>query len=551
MAGKGKDFPLSITVRAVDRATSTLERINKKLEAQFKPFQKLRDQIGDLGKNTGIAKISEGLKGIGSVVKSVTIGFGALTAAGFGAFHVVKGMVDEFDELGGTASRLGVTVDALAQLRFAARKSDVEVSELDSAFGSFNKQIGLARAKSGKLYGFLGKVSPVLRKQVLATKSSEEAFGLMADAIVKVEDPAKRAALATQVFGGNGEALIPLLARGSKGIDELRRRYVQIAGSQEDAAGAAGAMDDAMIDADESFKAIKGQILRGLAPAFVTLTERVTDLFSKNRGRIAQWAKDFGEKLPGRIKKLVDVLKAVGEVIGGVVRAIGWLVEKVGGGENAIKLLVGGFAALQGLKLVGHLGQIAQGFVGIGAAAGGAVGAIGKIGGAIPLLGAVAVAANAAADALDRAQTKDIDRRVNKGALRSSLATFDESGTDANRRGLVRQLRDQGLLDEKTGLLKRGGKTRDLFKTSEGWWNPLHDQDEQAQKEVERVNRILRAGPVAGAGITRPMQGTLGPPVPEGHVMVEVKGPPGTTVTKDPKSKGISTKNSPQLLPTP
>lgn len=557
MAGKGKDFPLSITVKAVDRATSTLERINKKLETQFKPFQKLRDQITDLGKNTGIGKISEGLKGIGSVVKSVTIGFGALAAAGYGAFHVVKGMVDEFDDLGGTASKLGVTVDALAQLRYAAQKSDVEVGELDASFGAFNKQLGLARAKSGKLYGFLGKVSPVLRKQVLATKSSEEAFGLMADAIVKVEDPAKRAALATQVFGGSGASLIPLLARGSKGIGELRSRYMQLAGSQEGAANAAGQMDDAMIDAEASFKAIKGQILVGLAPAFTMLTEKVTAFFSKNRERIGAWAKDFGEKLPARIEKLASVLRSVGEVIASVVHAIGWLVDKIGGAENAVKLLAGGFLAFKGLQLAGHIGQIAQGFIGVGTAATGAMGAIGKLGGAVPILTGVYLAAKAAADQLDRAQTREQERNVNKGAVQRDLAAFDQAkwgggkGKDAARRALVRQFREQGLLDEKTGLLKKSDKVRDIFKSSEGWWNPLHDQDEDTKDEIERVNRILKQGPVAGAGITRPMQGALGPPVPEGHVVVEVKGPPGTTVTKDPKSKGVSTKNSPQLLPTP
>jgi hypothetical protein len=559
VATKGKkDFPLSITVKAVDRATGTLDRVNKKLDATFKPFQKLRDQLGDLGKNSGIGKITAGLKGIGDVTKSVAIGFGALTAAGYGAFRVVKGMVDEFDDLGGTASRLGVTVDALAQLRFAAQKSDVEVTELDSAFGAFNKQIGLARVKSGKLYSFLGKASPVLRKQVLATKSSEEAFGLMADAIVKVEDPAKRTALAMSVFGGSGEALIPLLARGSKGIDELRKRHMELAGSQEDAAGAAGQMDDAMIDAQVSLSGVKGAILVGLAPAFTELTERVSKFFSANRGRIAEWARDFGEKLPSRIEKLVEILRSVGEVIGGIGRAIGWLVDKVGGAENAIKLLVGGFLALKAAQMIGHVGSIVAGLGQMTTAATAAAGGMGglgvgiaKLGASVPILGALALAATSIANAVDRSQTKEQDRQVNKGALGRSLGEFDEKGDDASRRGLVRQLRDQGLLDEKTGLLKGGRKTMDLLRPVEGIGGQFLNQDDASKKEMERINRILRAGPVSGAGITRPMGGTFGPPAPEGHVLVEVKAPPGTTVTKDPKSTGVSTKNSPQLVPQP
>lgn len=539
MATTGKDFPLTITVRAVDKATSTLERLNKKLDAKFKPFRNFRDELGKLRDNTGITKIGDGLRGIGGLAKSAALGIGALGAAGAGAFLAIKSTVDEFDQLGGTAARLGVTVDALAQLRFAAQKSDVEVSELDAAFGSFNKQMGLARAKSGKLYGFLGKVSPVLRKQVLATKSSEEAFGLMADAIVKVEDPAKRAALATQVFGGSGQALIPLLRRGSKGIEELRARYFELAGSQEESAAAAGQMDDAMIDAGAAFTAIKGKILVGLAPAFTMLTEKVTAFFSGNRERIAEWARDFGEKLPARIERLGSVLKSIGEVIGDVGRTIGWLVDKVGGAENAVKLLAGGFIAFKGLQLAGHIGQIAQGFIGVGTAATGAMGAIGKLGGAIPILTGVYLAAKAAADQLDRAQTEDQDRRVNKGAVQHDLGAVEHAFGSRRkakaRRAFVRQLREQGLLDEKTGQLKAGSKTRDVFKTSDGWWNPFHDQDEAAQNKVEEVNRILREGPVVGAGITRPMQAplgparpALGPPAPPAKAELEVtfKNPP-------------------------
>lgn len=538
MATKGKDFPLSITVKAVDRATGTLERINKKLETQFKPFQKLRDQFGDLGKNAGFGKISEGLKGIGSVAKSVAIGFGALAAAGAGAFHVIKGMVDEFDDLGGTASKLGVTVDALAQLRYAAERSDVEVGELDASFGQFNKQLGLARAKSGKLYGFLGKVSPVLRKQVLATKSSEEAFGLMADAIVKVEDPAKRAALATQVFGGAGASLIPLLARGSKGVEELRREYFRLAGSQEGAAGAAGEMDDELIKAKASLTGVKGAILVGLAPAFTDLTARVSRFFSANRGRIAEWAKDFGEKLPGRIEKLISVLKSVGEVLAGVGRAIGWVVEKVGGAENAVKLLAGAFVAFKGLQLVGHVAKIAQGFIGIASAARAAIPALREAGAAAAAAGGGGVPGAGLVPGGGKGRGRDPTKGLGAAAaipfIGAALGAIDLA--QFSKEDEARTARELATGSDAALLAQLPGAFGERI---------------AAEKHAARTERWrTRAGNV-GERVFGPPRPVAGPPAPEGHVVVEVKGPPGTKVTKDPKSKGVSTKNSPQLLPTP
>jgi len=43
----------------------------------------------------------------------------------------------------------------------------------------------------------------------------------VADAFSKMENPARRVALAQQLFGRSGQALVPILMKGSKGIDEL------------------------------------------------------------------------------------------------------------------------------------------------------------------------------------------------------------------------------------------------------------------------------------------------------------------------------------------
>jgi hypothetical protein len=55
--------------------------------------------------------------------------------------------------------------------------------------------------------------------------SPDEQFKQIADQIANIENPAKRAAMATQIFGRAGADLIPMLEGGGCCIRESRTRY--------------------------------------------------------------------------------------------------------------------------------------------------------------------------------------------------------------------------------------------------------------------------------------------------------------------------------------
>lgn len=403
-----KDFPLSITLRTVDKATSGLKRINDQLEKARKPFAKLGEEFGRFHEHLGVEKISSGLGRIGGQVRSIASTMGVIGAAGAGAVFGFKRLADEFDELGDKAEAMGISVDALAQLRYAAGQSGGEVEELDSSMEAFNKNVGMAKANTGRFAGLLKKVSPALLKQIKGAKGSEEAFGILADAMTKLEDPTKRAALAAAA--GFGPSLIPLLARGSDGIKQLRDEFAKNAGSQQGAADAAGKVDEAWRKMGSSIAGVKAAILVGLGPAFEGLVQKATAFFTANREKIAAWAADFGEKLPARIAKLVEAFQGIWNAVVAIANAVGWFVDKVGGAENAVKLLVGAWVAFQAMKIGVGLFEITQGLVKMAGAARAAAAAQGALGGAmrgagllgkVGLVGAAGAAGWAAGSWLD------------------------------------------------------------------------------------------------------------------------------------------------------
>ncbi len=317
-----KETKLSIVIRTVDRATAGINAISARLDKLTRPVRSFKKALGELREKSGLDDVIGGFNGVGSAVAGVLakvalIG-GAIAAATAGLLSIIGG----FDDLGDKAVKIGVGVDFLASFRFAAERAGASVAQADQGLESFGKNIGLARAGMGRMVPFLRTVSPVLLKQLLATKSNEEAVLLFANAMSKIQDPAKRMALASKVFGDT--ALAPLLSKGAAGVDELQKRFLQLAGSQKGAADAAGETDDALKDLKASSDGVKAALVKGLAPALTVIIKRMTDWLVAHRGDIERWAVDIGTRIPDAVENVVETVR-------GVASDVATFIDRIGG----------------------------------------------------------------------------------------------------------------------------------------------------------------------------------------------------------------------------
>jgi hypothetical protein len=270
-----KEFPLSIVLRTVDKATAGINAVNKRLDAMTKPVRDFGKALGDLRDKSGLSSVLDGFKGVGSAIGDL---LGKVAMIGGVAGVAVAGLVHlvgKFDDLGDKAERLGVGVDFLAAMRFAAERSGASVEALDTGIQTFTANLGLARAGMGRMVKTLQTVAPDLLVQLKATKSNEQALLLMADAFSAIKDPAKRAALAAR--SGLGPELAPLLAQGSKGVQKLMDRFHQLAPGIGDAAKAAGETDDAFKDLGAATTGVEAALVTGLAPALTIVVNKMRD----------------------------------------------------------------------------------------------------------------------------------------------------------------------------------------------------------------------------------------------------------------------------------
>lgn len=379
-----KKTELSITIKTVDQATAKIKAINDQLDKITKPARDFRKALSDLGEKSGLNTVVDGFKGVGGAIEGL-LGKVAIVGGIAGiATHELLGLVMEFDDLGKKAARLGVGVDFLAEMRYAAEKTGVPVEALDEGLQAFNQNLGQARANTGRMAKFLGIVSPALLKQLKGAKDNAAAFDLLAGAMAKISDPAKRAALAQKTLGDS--ALAPLFAKGAAGIKQLRDRFDELHGSSKGAADGADKVHSAMVDLHASIGGLEAKIVEGLAPALTTIITQLQEWFVAHRADIADWAKTIGDKIPGAVAAVVDWMGKAYDQVKAFVGEIGGLKGvAVAAGAIILGPLVGAVASLVGalVTAISRVGQLKGALGGLGGAAGGGGGFLG----ALPIVG--------------------------------------------------------------------------------------------------------------------------------------------------------------------
>jgi hypothetical protein len=175
-------------------------------------------------------RASGGLKGLGRQAELLRTSIRTLGGALIGVTTVgglavlVDRSISAADAIGKTADKIGVGVEALQELRFAAKASGVEQQTLDMPLQRFTRRAAEAAQGTGEAKDALAQMGIALRDQSGNLRRSEDLLGDVADAFARIEDPAERVRLAFKLFDSEGVALVNLLSDGSGALEEMRER---------------------------------------------------------------------------------------------------------------------------------------------------------------------------------------------------------------------------------------------------------------------------------------------------------------------------------------
>lgn len=146
----------------------------------------------------------------------------AAVAASSSLGVLAKGTSFYVRKLDQSSKALGINSQALQELAFAAKDAG-NISE-DELIGSLE---GVSQALDRVRIGEINAASAFQRlglaQEVISNKSLDAAqvLGMVADRVKDIQDPIKKSAIVTEIFGGSAKKLIPFLDKGSAGIAKL------------------------------------------------------------------------------------------------------------------------------------------------------------------------------------------------------------------------------------------------------------------------------------------------------------------------------------------
>lgn len=134
-----------------------------------------------------------------------------------------KAAISYADTLGKTASKLGITTDALQQYRFAAEQSGVKTTTFDMALQRFARRSGEARKGMGELTKVYQELGIELKDTEGRFKTTEILFNEFAEAISNAGDEQEKLRLAFKGFDSEGAALVNMLKDGASGLAAFKK----------------------------------------------------------------------------------------------------------------------------------------------------------------------------------------------------------------------------------------------------------------------------------------------------------------------------------------
>ncbi|MGI4945842.1 MAG: hypothetical protein ACRYHQ_35665 [Janthinobacterium lividum] len=328
----------SVQITAVDKATATLNKVNAALAGTLAPVNRLGGALAKLGDTTGVNRLGSGLanlerqavrtaEGMARIVPAMGAITGAASLAGLS--RLASQWADFGDKLGFTSQRIGISTQQLQGLQGAARlagsSSEAMTGGLRGLQQTLQDAVGGRNRDAVVMFGKLGISFQDAGRNA---RGVTDVLPELADKIAGIKNPQLQAMIATQMFGGAAEDLLPLLRQGSAGLRRLTEE-----------AGRYGLMTDKGRETARDFAAAQtriglaveglgGKVAEKLVPVLVPLLDRLAGWITSHGDNIAAFFGRVGDSLTrwvdnGGVQDMLAKLESFGAKVDSVVHAFG------------------------------------------------------------------------------------------------------------------------------------------------------------------------------------------------------------------------------------
>ena len=256
---------------ALTKQSKQLERIQKEQRRTRASTSRL---AGSFKKLAGTVLVAFGARGIGRLITS----------------HIALA-----DNTIKTARATGLSTRAFQELKFAADLGGISAESFASGMIAFSKRVGEAKVETGTMTTILKRMDEELFRSIQASTQVDQAFDLIINKAISLQNPLERTALLAAAFGRTvGPQMANFLLQGTAGIEDARKRARELG----------------IVLSDDMLKAAE------------PLQDQITELGLALKTMITKAVLDNADALKTIFEGLLKLLPAVASGVSGVTKAV-------------------------------------------------------------------------------------------------------------------------------------------------------------------------------------------------------------------------------------
>jgi hypothetical protein len=280
----------------------------------------------DTAKFTGdVGKAAQQMARLTAEAGKIGAAIGAnIVIAGAAFKNLVVGAINAADETYKLSQSIGMTVEQVSALGYAAELAGTTQEDFGKSMSKLARSAVDAAAGGKSALEVWGALGVAVKGTDGAVRPMNDLLGDVADKFASYKDGAEKTALAQELFGKAGAALIPFLNQGRDGIAGLAAEAAQLGIVLTTEAGAAAEQfNDNLTRLQKAKEGLGRQIAQALLPMLENLTTQLFKAAQETGGfeKAAMVAATGVKILMSAGAAMVGVFKTVGEAIGGIAGA--------------------------------------------------------------------------------------------------------------------------------------------------------------------------------------------------------------------------------------
>lgn len=309
----------------------------------------VRELVTRLGFDADTKAAQDYDKTLANIRRTATLAAAAVTALAVGTVTLARRMASAGNEVAKSAVEAGLAAGEFQRLTFAiGQVTRLSSQQAQQALLRLNDTIGRARIEGGRYAESLQRLGFTQAEISSGNIDNAEAFARVTEALGKTANAQDAAALASRVLGERvGRQLGPALRLNAEAMVRAREEAERLGGGWSDLAlKEAEELTDSFARVGLITTTLTSTIAETLLPTVREGVDAFVEWFAANRELIQQNMRRWMEGL-------ASAMRVVSRIVGELIRGVDAVVQKLGGWDRSIRLVVVALSTLAALRIAG------------------------------------------------------------------------------------------------------------------------------------------------------------------------------------------------------